>query len=137
VAVTATDTDKSDEPSIGALVKEASSQLSTVVRGEIELAKIELKSSVKNLGTGALGFGIALALLLLALPFLLIALAELLHWVYFWRWAAYLIVFGLILVGAAISAYFGLRKVKKIQVPKRTIETTKSTVEALRHPHQT
>lgn len=134
--MTASETDKSDEPSVGSLVKEASTQFSAVLHGEIELAKIELKSGVKNLGTGAIGFAIAIALLLLALPILLIALAELLHWAYFWRWAAYLIVFGLVILFAAGAAWLGYKKVRKIKAPERTIETTKSTVAALRHPHQ-
>jgi uncharacterized membrane protein YqjE len=124
------------EPSIGSLVKQATTQFSAVLHGEIELAKIELKSSVKNLGTGAVGFGIALVLVLLAVPILLIGLAELLHWLYFWRWASYLIVFGLMLVVAALAALMGWRKVKKVRAPERTIETAKSTVAALRHPQQ-
>jgi uncharacterized membrane protein YqjE len=124
------------EPSIGLLVKQASTSFSAVLHGEIELAKIEIKSSVKNLGTGAVGFGIALVLVLLALPILLISLAELLHWLFFWRWASYLIVFGLMLVIAALAALVGWRKVKKIRAPERTIETAKSTVAALRHSHQ-
>ncbi len=134
--MTATEASKADEPSVGTLVKQASTQFSAVLHGEIELAKLELKSSVKNLGTGAVGFAIAVALLLLALPLLLIALAELLHWLYFWRWASYLIVFGLVVVIAAFSAFMGYRKVRKIKAPERTIETAKSTVAALRHPHQ-
>ncbi len=134
--MTASETDKTDEPSVGSLVKEASTQFSAVLHGEIELAKIELKSSVRNLGTGAISFAAAAVLLVLALPLLLIALAELLHWLYFWRWAAYVIVFGLAVIGAGAAAYLGYRKVRKIKAPERTIETTKSTVAALRHPHQ-
>ena len=41
------------EASIGQLVHEASESLSTIIRGEIELAKLELSSSVKNAGVGA------------------------------------------------------------------------------------
>jgi uncharacterized membrane protein YqjE len=129
--------DESSEASIGTLVKDATSALSTVLRGEIELAKIELKSSFKNLGTGVVGFAIAVVLLLLALPIALIALAEGLVAAHIWRWAAYLIVFGLMLVIAALSALMGWRKVKRVRPPRRTIDTTKSTVAALRHPGQT
>ena len=53
-----------DEPSIGQLVSDASTHLSTLIHGEIELAKLELRSSVKNAGTGA-GFFVAAAVLLL------------------------------------------------------------------------
>jgi hypothetical protein len=71
----------------------------------------------------------------MAVPILLISVAELLHWLFFWRWAAYLITFGLMLVIAGGAAFLGLRQVKKVMAPERTIETTKSTVAALRHPH--
>jgi uncharacterized membrane protein YqjE len=135
--VTAEINRNSDEPSIGELVKEASTQFSTVLHGEIELAKIELKSTVKNLGTGVVGFVLAAVLALFALTFLFIGLAELLAWLYFWRWAAYGIVFVFILLCGAISGYFlGWKKVRKVRAPQRTIDTTKSTVAALRHPHQ-
>ena len=40
------------EPSLGQLVSDASTHLSTLVHSEIELAKLELRSTVKNAGTG-------------------------------------------------------------------------------------
>jgi uncharacterized membrane protein YqjE len=125
-----------DEPSIGDLVKEATTQFSTVLRGEVELAKLELKSSVKNLGTGAVGFVIAAVLAIFGLTFLFIGLAELLAWAGLFRWVAYLIVFAFIFLVAGASGFLGFRKVKKVRAPERTIATTKSTVEALRHPSQ-
>jgi uncharacterized membrane protein YqjE len=126
----------SDDPSIGDLVKEASTQFSTVLHGEIELAKIELKSTVKNLGTGVVGFVLAAVLALFGLTFLFIAIAELLAWAGLYRWAAFLTTFGVIILAAALSGYLGFRQVKKVRAPQRTIDTTKSTVAALRHPHQ-
>jgi uncharacterized membrane protein YqjE len=132
--VTAIESQKSDEPSIGDLVKEATTQFSTVLHGEIELAKIELKSTVKNLGTGVIGFVVAAVLALFALTFLFIALAELIAWFGLWRWAAYGIVFVFIILVAGALVFMGIRKVKKVKAPERTIETTKATVAALRHP---
>ena len=66
----------SGEPTIGALVQQASTHLSAMVHGEIELAKAELSASFKNAGTGA-GFYIGAAVaLFFAMMFLLIAAAE-------------------------------------------------------------
>ena len=66
----------SGEPTIGALVQQASTHLSAMVHGEIELAKAELSASFKNAGTGA-GFYIGAAVaLFFATMFLLIAAAE-------------------------------------------------------------
>ncbi|HST48770.1 phage holin family protein [Jatrophihabitans sp.] len=125
-------TQASGQPSIGTLVAEASSSFSTLLHGEIELAKLEIKASVKNAGTGAGMFGATAVLMVFALIFGLIALAEGLVALHLWRWVAYLIVFGLLLLLAGLFALLGLRKVKRVKAPQQTIDTTKSTVTALR-----
>lgn len=123
-----------DEPSIGSLVKDASEQLSTLVRGEIELAKVEVGSSVKNVGLGVGLFVGTLVLVVFASVFGFIALAEGLVAAGLWRWLSYLIVFGFLILVAALFAVVGLRFVKRASAPKRTIATTKDTVAVLRHP---
>jgi len=120
------------DPSLGELVAEASANMSTIVRGEIELAKLELKSSVKNLGVGSGAFIGALVLLVFSLTFGLIALAEGLVALHIWRWAAYLIVFGLLLVLVGLLVLIGIRKVKRVRAPQKTIETGKDTVAYLK-----
>lgn len=120
------------EPSVGELVSEVSTHLSTLIHSEIELAKIEMKSSFKNAGTGAGLFGGAAAVLFFSVFFAFIALAEGLVTVGIWRWAAYLIVFGLMLVIVGTFAALGVRKVKRVRAPQRTISTSKDTVAYLR-----
>lgn len=123
------------EPSLGELVKDASESVSTIVRGEIALAKIELKSSVKNAGVGAGAFAAAATMLFFAAIFGLLALAEGIIAAGLHRWAGYLIVFGLLVVVAGLAAMIGLKKVKKVKAPQRTIETGKDTVAYLKtHP---
>lgn len=121
-------------PSIGQLAADASTHLSTIIRGEVELAKTELKVSVKNAGVGVAMFGAAAVLLVYALTFGLIALAKGLITLGIWDWAAYLIVFGALVLLAVILAFIGLRKVKKVKAPERTISTSKDTVAFLKHP---
>jgi uncharacterized membrane protein YqjE len=120
------------QPSIGNLVAEASSSFSTLLHGEIELAKLEIKSSVKSAGTGAGMFAAAAVLLVFSLTFGLIALAEGLVALHLWRWVAYLIVFALLVLMALVLSWLGFRKVKRVKAPQQTIDTTKSTVVALR-----
>lgn len=120
------------EPSIGSLVADAHTSFSTLLHGEIELAKLEVKSSVKNAGTGAVMFIAAAVLLVFSLTFGLIALAEGLVALHIWRWAAYLIVFGFLVVLALLLVLIGVRKVKRVKAPQQTIDTTKSTVSALK-----
>jgi uncharacterized membrane protein YqjE len=122
----------SQQPSIGTLVAEATSSFSTLLHGEIELAKLEIKSSVRNAGTGAVMFAAAALLLAFSLTFGLIALAEGLVALHIWRWAAYLIVFGFLVLLASLLALIGVRRVKKVRAPQQTIDATKDTVTALR-----
>jgi uncharacterized membrane protein YqjE len=126
----------SAQPSIGELVQQASGYLSTMVHGEIELAKAEITSSVKNAGTGA-GFFIGAAVgLVYAVLFILVALAEGLVALGLSQWAAFLIVFGLLCLIVAILAWLGIRKVKKVKAPELTISETKETAAFLRNPTQ-
>jgi uncharacterized membrane protein YqjE len=125
---------EAQEPSIGELVKDASAQFSTVLHGEIELAKIELKSTFKNAGTGVVFFALAAVFAVFALTFGFIALAEGLHALYFSRWLSYTIVFGFIILLAGLSVLLGIRRVKRVRAPERTIATTRETVSTLRHP---
>ena len=122
------------EASFGELVKDATEQLSTLIRAEVELAKLEIVSSVKRAGLGAAMFGAAGFVVLLAIPFLFVALAEGLVDIFGgWRWAAYLIVFGLFLLLAGLLVFIGVRMVKKIRKPERTISTVKELPQVLKH----
>lgn len=120
------------EPSVGQLVSDATAHLSTLIHSEIELAKLELRSSVKNLGTGIGFFGAAVVLLVFSLTFGLIAAAEGIVAAGIWRWAAYLIVFGGLLVLIGLLIWLGVRKVKRVKAPERTITTSKDTVAYLK-----
>lgn len=120
------------EPSLGSLVADAHASFSTLLHGEIELAKLEVKTSVKKAGTGAGFFAAAGVVLAFSLTFAFIALAEGLVALHIWRWAAYLIVFGFLVLLAALCVLIGIRQVKRVKAPRQTIETTKQTVTALK-----
>jgi hypothetical protein len=127
---------ESAEPTIGELVQQASGYLSTMVHGEIELAKAEISLSVKNAGTGA-GFFIGAAVaLFFATMFLLIAAAEGLVALGVPTAAAYLIVFGFLCIVMGILVLLGVKKVKRVKAPERTISETKETAAFLRNPTQ-
>lgn len=120
---------------MGQLVAQASEHLSTLVRSEIELAKLELRSTVKNAGTGAGMFIGALVVLVFSLTFGFLALAEGIAALGLDRWLAFLIVFAfqLLVVGALV--FLGIKKIKRVKAPEKTIATSKETVAYLRkHP---
>ena len=122
------------DPSIGDLVKDATAQVSTLVRAEVELAKAEITRDVKRGLTGSVFFIAALTVLFYSTFFLFFFLAELLD-TWLWRWAAFLIVFGIMVVVAAVLALFGYLKVRRIRGPKQTIESVRETREALTPGH--
>jgi uncharacterized membrane protein YqjE len=126
------------DPSIGQLVHDASQSISTIVHGEIELAKLELRLSVKNAGLGIALFAAAGVLLVFSLTFGLIALAEGLITIGLYRWLGYLVVFGFLLLLVAGLGFVGFSKVKRVKAPQQTIGTGKDTVAYLKsHPKST
>lgn len=118
------------DPSIGELVRDATAQMSTLVRAEVELAKSEITRDVKKGLTGSVFFILALVVLLYSTFFMFFFLAELLD-TWMWRWAAFLVVFVLMLVVTAIFALLGYRKVRRIKGPQDTIASVRETTAAL------
>jgi uncharacterized membrane protein YqjE len=118
-----------EEPSVGSLVQSAMADVSTLVRGEIELAKAEIGSSAKRAGVSVGLFSVAGVLAAFAGIFFFIALAEFITWLGLARWISYLIVFALLLLVAGAAAFIGLRMLKKIEKPERTLETLRDLPE--------
>ncbi len=125
------------EPSIGDLVRDASTQLSTLVRAEIELAKAEIATSAKRAGIGAGFFGAAAAIAVFSFVFLFITLAEVLVEIGLARWLAYLIVWVFFLLLAVLCALLGRMFVRRVGKPERTVETVQATARWARHPTRT
>jgi hypothetical protein len=122
------------DPSLGALVKEATTQMSTLVRAEVELARSEITRDVKKGMTGSVFFIAALVVLFYSTFFFFFFLAELLD-TWLWHWVAYLIVFGIMVLVTAVLALFGYLKVRRIRGPQDTVESVKETRSALRPDH--
>lgn len=121
-----------DGQSIGGLVHDATTHLSTLVRSEVELAKTEVTAEVKKGLRGSIFFILALTVLLFSSFFFFFALAEAIAWAGLPRPAAYGIVFGFMVLVAGLCGFLGWRKVRKIRAPKRTISTVKEIPTALR-----
>ncbi|MER7246106.1 phage holin family protein [Kribbella sp. NPDC000426] len=121
-----------DEPTVGQLVANASKELSSLVRSEVELAKTELKKTAVAAGTGAGMFAAAAFLALLAVILLSIAAAYGLTAAGLHPAIAFLIVAGAYLLVGAILVFIGMRALKSAKGPERTIETSKQSVEALK-----
>lgn len=111
------------DPTIGRLVSDATRDVSSLIRSEIQLAKSELQLSVKAGGIGIAMFAAAAFFALMALIMLSVAIAYFIHWNgkgLDLHWS-FLIVFGFYLLVAALLALIGIRKVKKVRAPERAI----------------
>jgi hypothetical protein len=127
------DVPSKDDPTLGRLVADATRDISALVQGEIALAKSELKVSVKNGGTGVGLFAGAVFFLLMGLVMFSIGLAYLFHWNgdgLDLQWA-FLLVFVIYLLVAALLGYLGYRKVQKVRGPEKAIAEAQKTKTAL------
>jgi len=124
---------KDTDPTIGRLVSDATRDVSTLINKEIQLAKSELRLSLKNGGTGIGLFAGAVFFVLMGLVMLSMAFAYLIHWNgegLALQWA-FLIVFGAYVLIAALLGYLGLRKVKKVKGPEKAIAQAQETKQIL------
>ncbi len=110
--------------SVGDLVRDATEQMSTLVRAEVALAKAEVTGEIRKGLQGSVYFIVALTILLFSTFFFFFFLAELLD-VWLYRWAAFLVVFGLMLVATIAFALLGYLKVRKLRAPAKTISSLK------------
>jgi uncharacterized membrane protein YqjE len=126
-------TDARERP-IGELVKELSSQTSTLVRQEIELARAEVQQKGKLAGKGAGMLGGAAVAGLLALGALTAALIALLDKAMA-TWVAALIVMALWAIVALVLAKAGQKSLKKATPPvPQTVETVKEDIQWAKNP---
>jgi uncharacterized membrane protein YqjE len=122
------------ERGTGELVKQLSTQVSTLVRQEVELAKAEAAEKGKKAGLGAGLFGGAGAAGLLMLgsltAFLIIVLALAIP-----AWASALLVTALWAAIAGVLALQGRTKMRGMgkPVPEKTVETVKEDVQWLKN----
>lgn len=119
-----TDANPPGSASIGTLVRDATEQMSTLVRAEVELAKAEVTGEIKKGLQGSVFFLLALTVLLFSSFFFFFFLAELLD-LWLARWAAFLIVFALMVLGTIVLALLGYLRVKKLRAPEKTIDSLK------------
>jgi H+/Cl- antiporter ClcA len=99
------------EKSLGDIVTDVSEKASLLVREEIELAKAEVTSKVTSLGKGAGVAAAAGVFLVFAITMFFHGLAWLLDDLFGWdsTWPGFMIVFGLLVLLAAIAGFVAYR----------------------------
>lgn len=121
------------EPTIGKLVVDAFDDFGTLLRHIVELAKSELKVSVRAGGTAIALFLLAGFISLLAIIMVSIAIAFFINMAGLDLAWCFLIVFGGYLLLAALLGLIGYRKVRKVRAPERTLAQAQETPAALMH----
>jgi hypothetical protein len=129
-----TDKTTTNDASLGELVGQATKELSTLLRKEVELAKAELSTEVAKAGKGAGMFGGAGVTGMYALTFLSLAAMFGLGAFLPLGWAALIV--GVLYLG--VTAFLALTGKKAFASfspkPERTIKTLKEDAEWARHP---
>ncbi|MEV0316514.1 phage holin family protein [Nonomuraea fuscirosea] len=117
-----------EEESLGSLVAQASSHISSLVRSEIELAKAEFRFDAKRVGMAGGLFAAAAFMahlcLILASFTIAYALAQVMP-----TWLAFLIVTVFYLLVAGLLVFIGIRRLKGLAGMKRTARSIKGLKE--------
>jgi len=118
--------------SVGQLMGEVAKDLSTLMRQELELAKVEVKAEAKKAGTGAGLFGAAGFAGYMVLMFLSIALWWALSHLVGHSWSALIVAILWGIVGA-VAFLMGKKKFQQVNPkPERTVETLSQVPGALK-----
>src|SRR5260370_32329051 len=121
-----------DDRSLGTIVKELTTDITTLFRSEIALLKLEIKDTVAKLAGGIGMFAGAVFVALIGLAFAFVTLVLLLIRLGIPAWVSALIVTILLFVTAAVLALLGKRKFAAINfVPTDSVEQIKGDIESL------
>lgn len=125
-------TEVRDERSLGDLFNELSQETTTLVRQEVQLARVELQQTASNVGKNvaylAVGGLILYAAFLALLYAVVAALATTMD-----AWMAALLVALIVGTVGAFLTYYGYDQLKRVSlVPQRTVETLEEDAEWLK-----
>jgi MFS family permease len=117
--------------SFGSLVRGILTDLRTLVREEIALARVEIREQAGRARAAAISFGIAAAALVFGGSFLLVAIAtaiaDLLDWPV---WSGFLIVAALLSLIGLVTLASGRKQLAQVHaVPQETMSTLKENSE--------
>lgn len=125
--------DEALERTLGQLVADATTDISSIVRSEVALAKAEMSADAKRAGLGAGLFAVAGVFAFLSLILLLIAAAYGLVAAGLAPWLAFLIVAVTLLLVGAILVFVGKHSFDNLKgKPERAIKSTQDTIAAIR-----
>jgi len=117
--------------SLGGLIRGILTDLRTLLREEVALARVEIREQATRARAAAMSFGVAIGALAFGATFLLIAVAigvaDLLNWPV---WAGFLIVAVLLALIGFVMLSSGRKQLRDVRaVPEATVTTLKENSE--------
>ena len=132
MAQTGTSQPAGGDKSLGDLVAVAAKDISQLIRGEISLAKIELRGDLTRVIVAAVLLFLAAFVACLMLVLVLFGFAFGLVAVGIWQWAAFLIVAGVCLVLISLAALIAILRIRGLSGLRETRTTVQETLTVLR-----
>ena len=126
-------TEPQEKQSIAALLSAIVEDIRSLISDQIALVKAELRSSVKMAAAGAGFFLGAVVFVVIASFFLVMALVHGLNALGLPLWASYLTVGVVLVLTAAVLAGIGVKAVKKVKAPTRSMNQIQETVDSFHH----
>jgi hypothetical protein len=112
--------DDRQQQNVATAITEVSERLSVLVRDEIELAKVEVKTKISSLGRGAAALAVGAVFGVFAIVFGLLTLAWALNSLIASLWLGFAIVF-VALLALTLSAFLFARRKFKVGAPTPTM----------------
>ena len=120
------------DQSLGDLVALAAKDISQLIRGEISLAKIELRGDLRRVAVAMVLLGMSAFVGCLMLVLLCFAFAYGLMTLGIWSWASFLIVAGVCLLLIGLAALVARLRVRGVTGLRTTRASVQETITALR-----
>jgi uncharacterized membrane protein YqjE len=132
MAQTGTSQPAGSDKSLGDLVALAAKDISQLIRGEISLAKIELRGDLTRIIVAAVLLFLSAFVACLMLVLLLFGFAFGLVAVGIWQWAAFLIVAGVCLLIITLAALIAILRIRGVSGLRETRTAVQETLTVLR-----
>jgi uncharacterized membrane protein YqjE len=119
------------QDSIGGLIRGILTDIRTLIREEIALARVEIREQAGRAKAAALSFGIAVAALAFGGIFLLVAVALGIAYLLGWpAWTGFLIVAAVLCIGGFFTLSYGRKQLASVHaLPGETVTTLKENSE--------
>lgn len=132
MAQTGTSRPAGSDQSLGDLVALAAKDISQLIRGEISLAKIELRGDFKRVAVAVVLVAMSAFVGCLMLVLLCFAFAYGLMTLGIWSWASFLIVAGVCLLLIGLAALVAILRIRGVTGLRTTRATVQETITVLR-----